>query len=84
MERTVIYEIDREMLTSKAVGGVTPAAIVVIAVFLSLTAVSAAMADEGSWVGNGHFRFLEDISKGYLRMRMEADMNSLRIALAVK
>jgi hypothetical protein len=64
------------MLTSKAVGGVTPAAIVVIAVFLSLTAVSAAMADEGSWVGNGHFRFLEDISGGYLRMRMEADLNS--------
>jgi hypothetical protein len=34
------------------------------------------MADEGSWVGNGHFRFLEDISGGYLRMRMEADLNS--------
>lgn len=67
METTVVYEIDREMLTSKAVGGVTPAAIVVIAVFLSLTAVAAAMVDEGSWVGNGHFdlwRIFEDENGG--------------------
>jgi len=55
------------MVASKAVGGVTPAAVVVIAVFLSLTAITAAMVDERSWVGNGHFdlwRIVEDENCG--------------------
>jgi hypothetical protein len=45
----------KEMVASEAVGGVTPAAVVVIAVLLGLTAVSAAMVDKRRRVGNRHF-----------------------------
>jgi len=55
MGTTVVLRLVKEMVTSEAVGGVTPAAVVVIAVLLGLTAISAAMVDKRRWVGNCHF-----------------------------
>jgi len=65
METTVALRLVERY--SKAVGGVTPSAVIVIAVFLSLTAVAAAVVDERGGVGDGHFdlwRIFEDESCG--------------------
>jgi len=43
------------VVASKTVGGITPSTIIVIAVFLSLTAVAAAMVDKRGRVGLRHF-----------------------------
>jgi hypothetical protein len=51
---------------SKTISGVTPTAIIVMAIFFEFTAVTTAMIDERSWSDNTHFDIFREKKYNWL------------------